>query len=111
MSDLDSAIENLEAWEAKERGQNSTANSQNRVLVGKVEQFFDRLGVVAITLSSDLKIGDIIEIGDEEEAVRQKISSMQIDRKDVTEASEGDSVGIKLKHSVKLNSDVFRIRS
>lgn len=111
MRDLDSAIENLEAWEAKERGQNAPAPNQNKVLVGKVEQFFDRIGVVAISLSSDLKVGDIIEIGDEEDAVRQKISSMQINREDVEEAAEGDSVGIKLKHPVSVDSAVYRIRA
>jgi len=111
MKDLDSAIENLEAWEAKEKDQREPERSQNRVLIGRVEQFFDRISVVAISLNSDLRIGDIIEIGDEEEAVRQKVSSMQINRKDVTEASEGDSVGIKLNHPVSVDSDVYRIRS
>ena len=111
MKDLDSAIENLEAWEAKEKGQREPERNQNRVLIGRVEQFFDRLSVVAISLSSDLRVGDIIEIGDEEEAVRQRVSSMQIDRKDVTEAYEGASVGIKINHPVRVNSDVYRIRA
>ena len=110
MKDLDSAIENLEAWEAKERGQSNPGESKRKVLVGRVERFFGKISVVAISLSSDLKIGDIIEIGDEEDAVRQRISSMQIDRVDVTEASEGESVGIKLKHPVRADSQVYRIR-
>ncbi len=109
MKDLDDAIENLEAWEAKERGQREPARNQDRVLIGRVEQFFDRISVAAISLNSGLKVGDIIEIGDEEEAVRQKVTSMQIDRKDVTEASEGDSVGIKMNHPVRVDSEVYRI--
>ena len=36
----------------------------------------------------------VAELG---EAVRQKVASMQIDRNDVTEASEGSDVGIKVK--------------
>jgi translation initiation factor IF-2 len=111
MRDLDSAIENLEAWEAKERGtSNKAVKSQSgKTRVGAVEQFFDRIGVVAITLSAGLKVGDIIEIGREDDAIRQRISSMQIHRKDVLEAYEGDSVGIKLKHPVDVGSDVYLI--
>ncbi len=109
MDDLDNTIEVIETYEAKERG-NAVANVQSgRVLVGSVEGYFDRIGVVAIKLTGALKVGDIIEIGTEDEAVRQRISSMQINREDVTEASEGDSVGIKLRYSVDEGSSVYRI--
>ncbi|MCL4365270.1 MAG: hypothetical protein M1569_01900 [Candidatus Marsarchaeota archaeon] len=109
MRDLDSAIENLEAWEAKEKGNAEPTMVSNRVLIGRVEQFFEKIGVMAITLESDLKVGDIIEIGNYEEAVRQKISSMQIDKKDVAEAGRGNDVGIKLKYRVSAGSEVYRI--
>lgn len=109
MKDLDNAMRNLEELEARESGQVAPAASRSRKLIGKVEEFYGKIGVVGITLSSELKVGDIIEIGSEEEAVRQKVSSMQIDRKDIEEAYAGDSVGIKIKHPVEVNSDVYRI--
>ncbi|MDE1828299.1 MAG: translation elongation factor-like protein [Candidatus Micrarchaeota archaeon] len=78
--------------------------------MGVVEHFFDKIDVVAIKLSGPLKVGDIIEIGDEENAVRQKITSMQIDREDVGHAGEGDSIGIKLAHKVSPGSRVYRLK-
>jgi translation initiation factor IF-2 len=110
MDSLDNAIGSLEAWEAKQRSEyGPVQQGRGRVLIGRVEQFFDRIGVAAVTLSGDLRVGDIIEIGSEEEAVRQRVSSMQIDREDVTEATVGDDVGIKLVHAVSVGSEVYRI--
>lgn len=109
MKDLDNAMENLRELEERENRGFSVNNGAKKALVGKVEQFYSKIGVVAITLTADLKVGDLIEIGSDDEAIRQRISSMQIEREDVEEASAGDSVGIKVKHPVEVNSDVYRI--
>lgn len=73
-------------WEDRDRDREAHGRKNGRVLVGSVEKFFDRISVAAIKLAGDLKVGDIIEIGGDEEAIRQRISSMQIDRIDVEEA-------------------------
>ncbi|MDE1850449.1 MAG: translation elongation factor-like protein [Candidatus Micrarchaeota archaeon] len=85
-------------------------NGHSKAHIGTVEHFFDKINVAAIKLIGPLKVGDIIEIGDEESAVREKIRSMQIDREDVERAGEGDSIGIKLGHKVAAGSRVYRIR-
>ena len=54
-------------------------------------------------------VGDLIEIGDEYDAIRQRVSSMQVDGNDVQEAGAGDSVGIKLNYKVSEGRDVFRM--
>ena len=110
-ADLDDAMESQEAWEAKEKRLSSRTGGRytNKELVGSVEQFFDRLNVAAIRLTGALKVGDIIEIGSEEEAIRQRVSSMQINRKDVDKAGDGDSVGIKVRCRVPEGSDVYRV--
>ncbi len=111
---IDSLMGSLDEWEKKQRGEEQSADSgnsskQGKMHVGTVGQFFNKINVAAIKLVSDLKVGDIIEIGGEEEAVRQRIASMQIDRKEVEEASEGDDVGIKLKYQVPVGSEVYKI--
>ncbi len=111
MKDLDNAMENLRELEERENRGFSVNNGQKKALIGKVEQFYSKIGVVAITLSAELKVGDLIEIGSDDEAIRQRISSMQIEREDVEEASAGDSVGIKVKHPVEVNSNVYRIEA
>ena len=106
--DLDSAISSLEEQEEHVK-RLSGGNGHGRTQIGTVEQYFGRVGVVAIKLSGRLAVGQIIEIGTEDEAVRQRVSSMQIDRVDVQEASEGDSVGVKLKYEVPEGSGVYLI--
>ncbi len=107
--DLDSIISEHEAYESRiSRGADNNVQ-QSKELIGTVEQFFDKISVAAIILQGSLKVGDIIEIGTDEEAVRQRVASMQIDRKDVEEASSGDSVGIKSKYPVYIGSPVYKI--
>ena len=111
MDFIDYDVESVNAWEAKQLGEATQVrgSSTAKTLVGVVDQFFSKINVAAVKLNSQLKVGDIIEIGTEEEAVRQRISSMQIDRVDVSEASEGDDVGIKLNYQVPVGSSVYKI--
>jgi len=100
----------LDAAEAKRSGASPDhSESGAKTRIGSVELFFSKIGVAAIKLEAALKVGDIIEIGDDEEAIRQKVSSMQIDRKEVNEASGGDSVGIKVNHPVRKGSAVYKV--
>jgi hypothetical protein len=118
-TDLDDAmnsINELEERESKERagegavsGTAASGGYTNKIEIGEVEQYFSKIGVAAVRLKSHLSVGDIIEVGSEEEHVRQRVSSMQIDRKDVEEAFEGDDVGIKMRHPVSVGESIFRV--
>ncbi len=105
--DLDSIIEEHEAYEKRLSRGAATDSGSTREEVGKVTAFFDRISVAAIALTGSLKVNDIIEIGTEDDAVRQKVYSMQIDRKDVESAGLGDEVGIKTKYKVDIGSPVY----
>ncbi len=113
MEDIDDVVESLNAKEARKmnaiQSRDAQSRQQGKVRIGSVEAFFDKIGVAAVALEGPLKVGDIIEIGTEDDAIRQRVASMQIDRKDVLEAGAGDSVGIKLKHPVRKGSEVCRI--
>jgi hypothetical protein len=124
VDDIDNVMEVVDALEARkaaasapaiqtddgEIGTLSTQATQaGRTLVGSVDSFFGKINVAAVMLTGDLKVGDTIEIENEEYAIRQKVGSMQIDRKDVTEAYEGDDVGIKLSVPVTKGSSVYRL--
>lgn len=106
---IDSVMDSVNEWEERQRGEAGSSQRSNRVLVGTVDQFFNKINVAGVRLVSGLKVGDIIEIGNEEEAIRQRVSSIQIDRENVDEASEGSDVGIKLKYSVSVGSEVYKI--
>jgi putative protease len=102
---MDDLIKDQEEREGAERGD----RSGQRILIGRVTHFYDKLKVVAIDLIGNLRVGDTIEIENVEEAVRQKVTSMQINRKEVNEASKGDSVGILVDRSIMKGSKVYKI--
>ncbi len=82
-------------------------SSKERKQVGRVERFFNKLNVAAVHLTGSLRIGDTIEIDTADGPLRFTVSSMQIDRKNVSEAYEGDDVGIKLDRPVGAGCEVY----
>lgn len=112
MTDIDDLISDEEEYQRKEapRQRIDSEPVATDVLVGRVEHFFSNINVAAIALTRRLAVGDTIEIKNEEQTVRLKVYSMQIDRKDVDVADEGDDIGIKIGEPVKVGSDVYLVR-
>jgi translation initiation factor IF-2 len=111
-SDIDSLVGDINEYEERESGsseaeEGTVTRNVIRTLVGTVDRFFDRVGVAAIVLNGRIRVGDTIEIVDGEERVRQRVDSMQIDRKDVSEANAGDDVGIKTDVPVRAGGTVY----
>ncbi|MFA6007488.1 MAG: hypothetical protein WC784_02470 [Candidatus Shapirobacteria bacterium] len=80
------------------------------IKVGKVTHFFDKINVAAIKVSDEaIKTGDNIRIGEFGVGIEQKIDSMQMEHKEVTEAKAGDEVGIKVISTVKSGETVYKI--
>ena len=80
------------------------------VPVGAVSIFFAKPSVAAIDITSGtLSIGDTIRIRGATTNFEQKIESMEIDRKPVTTAAAGQSVGIKVKERVRPHDKVFKL--
>jgi putative protease len=77
--------------------------------IGKVSDFFARPVVAAIEITGSLKVGDRIHIKGHTTDVEMTVASMQIDNKDVTEAKEGQSVGIKVPDRVRGGDTVYKI--
>ena len=77
--------------------------------IGKVSDFFARPVVAAIDLTGGLKVGDRIHIKGHTTDVEMTVASMQIDNKDVAEAKNGQSVGIKVPDRVRKGDNVCKI--
>jgi putative protease len=77
--------------------------------VGKVTHYFNKIGVAAVVLSKPLKVGDKIRIKGKTTDFEQIVESMQINKKEVSEAMAGDLVGIKVKDRVRKKDIVYRI--
>ena len=76
--------------------------------IGVVDHFFDKISVGMIILSGELKVGDTIHFKGKQADFSQKVESMRIEFDNVTEAKEGDKVGIKVDQPVDANDKVYQ---
>jgi translation elongation factor EF-1alpha len=76
--------------------------------VGRVVVFYKKKKIAVIEITSDnISIGDIIYF--KPSCHKQKIESMQIDMKNVDNASIGDAVAILLDSIIEENERVFLV--
>jgi putative protease len=81
----------------------------NRKLVGRVANYFSKLGVAVIELTDELKTDDEIVIEGPSTSIRQKAFSMQIERKPVESAKGGQSIGLKVNEKVRPKDLVYKL--
>ncbi len=87
----------------------SKSKSAEGKLVGRVTHYFSNISVAVVALSVPVKNGDTIRIvGGKETDFEQKVSSMQIDRKEIKSAKKGDSIGIKIDQKVHEGYRVYK---
>ena len=78
-------------------------------LVGKVSHYFDKVGVAVLSLSHDIKIGDEIHLVGHQADFTQKVESMQIEHKQVSQAKAGDDIGLKVEQKIKPGTEVYLV--
>ena len=77
--------------------------------IGKVSDYFAKIGVAAIELTGSLSVGDTIHIKGHTTDFEQKVDSMQIEHQSVEKANPGDSIGIKVKDRVRGHDVVYKV--
>ena len=77
--------------------------------IGKVSHWFGNISVAGFELTDKLAVGDRIHILGHTTDFEQDVTSMQIDRKEVTEVGPGDDVGIKLESRARVGDTVFKV--
>ncbi|VVB82127.1 Peptidase family U32 [uncultured archaeon] len=86
------------------------SSPEKKHFVGRITHYFDNVGVAAIKLVSELKIGDkVIVIGKTTGIVHSEVNSMEMKNKSVLKAGKGNEVGIKLP-KVRQNDEVYLIK-
>ena len=76
--------------------------------VGKVSHLYHKIGVVIVKLSGSVSVGDTLHFERGAHSFEEKISSMQIDHKDVTSAGKGDQVGMKVSGPAHEGDKVYK---
>ena len=80
------------------------------VELGKITHYFSKIGVAAIEITHDtLRVGDTIRVKGHTSDFLQKIDSMQIDGQSVSEATIGQSVGLRVKDHAREHDQVFKL--
>lgn len=76
--------------------------------IGTVTHFFDKISVAVISLTEPLEVGDKIRI-DAELPFVQKVTSMQVEHKEIQKANAGDDVGMKTDKQCKEGDIVIKL--
>lgn len=83
---------------------------QKEKKIGKITHYFDKVKVIVVKLSDELKVGDTVRIvGGESTDFKQKIASMEIDGEKIKKAKKGKVIGIKVKERAREGYKIFKI--
>jgi len=77
--------------------------------IGKITHYFGKIGVAAIRLSDQLKVGDRISIEGAHTNFEQVVDSIQIEHQAIQVADAGDEVGVKMQDRVREGDTVYKI--
>jgi translation elongation factor EF-1alpha len=77
--------------------------------VGKVSDYFAKVGAAGIELTGALRVGDSIHIKGHTTDVSQAVNSMQVEHEAVEQAGPGDSIGIKVADRCRSGDHVYRV--
>lgn len=80
-----------------------------KIKVGDVFTYFQKVGVAGIKLTEKLKVGDSISIEGATTNLQQRVNSIQVDRVPLEEAATGQEVGVKVSDKVRPHDVVYKI--
>ena len=79
------------------------------VEIGHVSDFFAHPVVAGIDLTDTLKLGDTIHIRGHTTDVEVVVESMQLNNANVSEASAGQAIGIRVPDRVRRGDTVYKV--
>lgn len=79
------------------------------VEIGQVTHYFNKINVAVISLTDELKIGDTIHILGHTTDFTQKVTSMQIEHKNVDTVKPGDDFAMKVIEPVREHDVVYKV--
>jgi selenocysteine-specific translation elongation factor len=79
------------------------------LLVGRVKDYFAKIGVAGIELSGELAVGDTIRIHGHTTDFTQEVAGIQIEKQPVPKATAGQVIGIKVKERVRDHDKIYKV--
>ena len=78
-------------------------------LIGLITHYFPHVQAAVIKLKGPLAMGDTVKIKGHTTDLTQIISSMQIDRVDISNAKKGDEIGLQVSSRVRQHDKVYKV--
>ncbi len=79
--------------------------------IGRVEDYFAKVGVIAFRAGRAIEVGDRIRVEGHTTGFNQKVKSIQIDHETVERARRGASIGIKVGKRCRRGDRIYKIAS
>lgn len=77
--------------------------------IGQVTHYYDKIGVAVVELEGNLSVGDKITFTrGGEDLFGQKVTSMQLEHKELEKATAGQTIGLKVDEPVKQDAEVHK---
>ena len=78
-------------------------------LIGLITHYFPHVQAAVIKLKGPLVMGDTVKIKGHTTDLTQVITSMQIDRVDISNAKKGDEIGLQVSSRVRQGDKAYKI--
>ena len=78
--------------------------------VGRVSDYFAKVGVAGIDVTKKIKVGDRIHIKGHTTDLEQVVDSIQIEHETVPEAGPGSKIGIKVGERCRHGDHVYAVK-
>ena len=98
-------------WLSRLFGGRAGSESEEGQEIGRVEDYFAKVGVIALRLGEPLAVGDTIRVKGHTTDFRQPVKSIQIEHESVEKAQRGASVGIKVKKKCRRGDRLYKLPS
>lgn len=79
------------------------------VEIGQVTHYFNKINVAVLSITDELKIGDTIHVLGHTTDFTQKVTSMQIEHKNVDLVKPGDDFAMKVIEPVREHDVVYKV--
>ncbi len=76
--------------------------------VGTVSRFLDKTGKAVVELDGDVQLGDLLLFGDGDDAMEQRVFSLEVDGRTSFMAGAGEKARIKVDLQVRAGESVYR---
>ena len=77
--------------------------------IGQVTHYFNKINVAVLSIKDELKVGDTIHVLGHTTDFTQKVTSMQIEHKNVDSVKPGDDFAMKVIEPVREQDEVYKV--